>query len=296
MDWDDLHTFLAIARHGTLSAAARALGVTQPTMGRRLAALEARSGARLLQRHPQGYALTTLGEAVLGNAERIEAEVLSAERTITGRDVALAGIVRVTTVDTLAAHILTPALASLQCAHPGIVVELISDQRSLSLSKREADIAVRMTRFEGHELVSRKLGSLELGVYASTTYLARHPLTQTAHKLVTVIEDQAHLPEAVWLQAQFPAATIAFRSNSREAQLWAAKSSIGIAALACYRADSQPELVRVHPEGPALTRDVWLGVHSDMHHMPRIRAVIDAIVAAFSHERTPRVTHSPPTV
>lgn len=101
MDWDDLRTFLAIARHGTLSAAARSLSVTQPTMGRRLAAMEGRTGARLLQRLPGGYALTPLGETVLGNAERIEAEVLAAERTITGKDIALEGVVRLTTVDTL---------------------------------------------------------------------------------------------------------------------------------------------------------------------------------------------------
>ena len=100
MDWDDLRTFLAIARHGTLSAAARALGVTQPTMGRRLTAMESRTGARLLQRLPGGYALTPLGETVLGNAERVEAEVLAAERTITGKDVAIEGLVRLTTVDT----------------------------------------------------------------------------------------------------------------------------------------------------------------------------------------------------
>jgi len=112
MEWDDLKTFLAIARYGTLSAAARALGVTQPTMGRRLHAMEDRTGARLLQRLPGRFALTPLGESVLGNAERIEAEALSAERTITGRDVALAGVVRLTTVDTLAARIVTPALVS----------------------------------------------------------------------------------------------------------------------------------------------------------------------------------------
>lgn len=113
MDWDDLRTFLAIARHGTLSAAARALGVTQPTMGRRLSAMEDRTGARLLQRLPGGYALTPLGETILGNAERVEAEVLAAERTITGKDIALEGLVRLTTVDTLAARIVTPALADL---------------------------------------------------------------------------------------------------------------------------------------------------------------------------------------
>lgn len=275
MDWDDLRTFLAIARHGTLSAAARALGVTQPTMGRRLAAMEARSGARLLQRLPGRYALTSLGEAVLGNAERIEAEALAAERTITGRDVALEGIVRLTTVDTLAARIAAPALAALQRRHPGIVVELVPDTRQLSLSKREADIALRMSRFERHEVAARRVGQMALGLYATPDWQNR--IKAGAVRLVTVLEDQAHLPEAKWLQQMFPDASVGFRSNSREVQLWAAKSGAGVAALARYRADEEPGLVRLFPEEPDLVRDIWLGVHVDMRHMPRVRAVMDAI-------------------
>jgi DNA-binding transcriptional LysR family regulator len=280
MDWDDLRTFLAIARHGTLSGAARALKVTQPTMGRRLAAMEDRTGARLLQRLPGGFALTPLGESVLGNAERIEIEALSAERTITGRDVALEGVVRLTTVDTLAARVVTPALVALQQVHPGIIVELVPDTRTLSLSKREADIALRMSRFEGHEVVARKVGTLALGLYATPNWVgAEQP------RLVTVLDDQAHLPEAKWLVKQYPGANIAFRSNSREVQVWAAKSGAGIAAIARYRADCEPDLVRLRPDLPSLTRDIWLGVHSDMRHMPRIRAVMDAIIAALGEQQ-----------
>lgn len=281
MDWDDLRTFLAIARHGSLSGAARALGVTQPTMGRRLSAMEQRTGARLLQRLPGGYALTPLGESVLGNAERIEMEALAAERVITGRDVALAGTVRLTTVDTLAARIVAPALAALQRRHPGIIVELVPDTRTLSLSKREADIAIRLSRFEGHDVVARKVGAIALGLYASPEWQDR---SDDDVRLVTVLDDQAHLPEAVWLREIFPKATIAFRSNSREVQLWAAKSGAGIATIACYRADAEPGLVRLRPEIPALTRDVWLGVHGDMRHMPRIRVVMDAIITALAQQ------------
>jgi DNA-binding transcriptional LysR family regulator len=135
--------------------------------------MEQRTGARLLQRLPGGYALTPLGESVLGDAERIEMEALSAERTITGRDVALAGTVRLTTVDTLAARIVVPALAALQKQHPGIIVELVPDTRSLSLSKREADIALRLSRFEGHDIVARKVGAIALGLYASPEWVGR---------------------------------------------------------------------------------------------------------------------------
>ncbi len=279
MDWDDLRTFLAVARHGTLSGAAKALGVTQPTMGRRLAALEERTGARLLQRMPGRYALTALGEAVLGNAERIEAEALAAERTITGRDVALEGIVRVTTVDTLAARLLAPALAELQVKHPGILVELVPDTRSLSLSKREADIAVRMSRFEGHEVAARRVGTMAIGLYAAPQWQSR--LDDGNVRLVTVLDDQSHLPEATWLRDAFPEAKIGFRSNSREVQLWAAKSGAGIAALARYRADDEPGLVRIDRGKPDLLRDIWLGVHMDMRHMPRVRAVTDAVSGAL---------------
>jgi DNA-binding transcriptional LysR family regulator len=279
MDWDDLRTFLAIARHGTLSAAARSLGVTQPTIGRRLAAMEDRTGARLLVRLPGGYALTPLGETILGNAERVEAEVLAAERTITGKDVALEGVVRLTTVDTLAARIVTPALAALQVKHPGIVVELVPDMRSLSLSKREADIALRMTHFEGHEVAARRVGALAMGFYASPEWEARIEKEQV--RLVTVLDDQSHLPEAKWLRDAFPDAAIGFRSNSREVQFHAALAGAGVAALARYRADAEPGLVRLHSGRPDLVRDVWLGVHVDMRHMPRVMAVTDAVVEAL---------------
>lgn len=279
MNWDDLRTFLAVARHGTLSAAARALGVTQPTMGRRLAAMEERTGARLLQRHPGRYALTPLGEAVLGNAERIEAEVLAAERTITGRDAALEGAVRLTTVDTLAARIVAPALAALQRRHRGIVIELVPDTRSLSLSRREADIALRMSRFEGHEVVSRRAGRLAMGIYATSEWAGR--LNEEPVRLITVLDDQAHLPEAQWLQEIFPDGIVGFRSNSREVQLQSALAGAGVAALARYRADAEPGLVRLCQDRPSLVRDVWLGVHADMRHMPRVRAVMEAILGAM---------------
>ncbi len=279
MQWDDLQTFLAIARHGTLSAAARDLGVTQPTMGRRLAAMEQRMGARLLQRLPGRYALTALGESVLANAERIDAEAHAAERTIVGRDIALEGIVRVTTVDALADRVVTPALARLQQAHPGIFVELIPNERALSLSKREADIALRMSRFEGHEIFARKAGSLALGIYATAEWRNREGAQA---RLITVLDDQEHLPEARWLRELYPEAPAGFRSNSREVMLAAAISGAGIAVLPRFRADSEPGLVQLHPESPDRVRDVWLGVHADMRHMPRIRAVMDAILAQFN--------------
>lgn len=283
MDWDDVRSFLAIARARSLSGAARDLGVRQSTMSRRLEALEARAGARLLQKTPRGYELTPLGEAVLGNAERMEAEAIAVERMVQGRDVALSGVVRLTTVEVIANLLLPGAIAALQAKYPGIEVDVLSDSRSLNLSKREADLAIRMTRFEGNELVTRRMGLAGNALYASPAYVAAHdgPLGDEGHAVITVMEDQAHLPEPRWLAEQVPQARVAMRSNSRDAQLAAVRAGIGIACLPCFLADGAVGVMRLAQAGLGPVREVWLGVHADLRHMPRIRAVIEALDAVF---------------
>jgi DNA-binding transcriptional LysR family regulator len=283
MDWDDVRSFLAIARMRTLSGAARSLGVRQSTMSRRLEALESRAGARLLQKTPSGYELTALGEAVLGNAERMEAEAIAVERTVQGRDVALSGVVRVTTVDVMASRFMPAAIARLQQRYPGISVDVMSERRSLSLSRREADLAIRMVPFEGRELVSRRMGRSSSAIYASPDYLARmgRDLTSTDHCVVTVLDDQAHMPEARWLAQVLPHARVAMRSNSFEALAGASMAGLGLTVLPCYLGDWMRGLEKVVTEGSP-PREIWLGVHPDLRHMPRIRAVIEALDAEFA--------------
>ena len=282
MDWDDVRSFLAIARTRTLSGAARELGVRQSTMSRRLEALEAKAGAQLLQRTPRGYALTSLGEAVLGNAERMEAEAIAVECIVQGRDVALTGVVRLTTVEIIANQLIPSAMARLQAKYPGITLDVLSETRSLNLSKREADMAIRMTRFEGNELVTRRMTTAANALYASDGYLAGHDgaLAGEGQAVVTVLEDQAHLPEARWLAEQMPGARVALRSNSRDAQLAAVRAGLGVACLPCFLADGVAGVTRISEIGPQ--REVWLGVHADLRHMPRIRAVIDALDGEFA--------------
>ena len=285
MDWDDVRSFLAIARARSLSGAARELDVRQSTMSRRLEALEMRAGARLLQRTPRGYELTPLGEAVLGNAERMEAEAIAVERLVQGRDVALSGVVRLTTVEAVAERIVPAALVRLHARYPGITVDLMSDPRSFNLSRREADVAIRMTRFEGNELVSRRLGVAAMALYASTDYIARMgPLTATpdgGHCVVTVLEDQDHLPEARWLDVRVPRARRAVRTNNRNGQLAAVSAGLGIACLPCFMADGASGVERLTDPGEGPSREIWLGVHEDLRHMPRIRAVIEALDHGF---------------
>src|SRR3954470_4111321 len=162
LDWDDLRVVLAVARGGTLSAAARALGITQPTVGRRIDGFERAVGARLFQRRPSGYVLTAAGRAVAGHAERIEREALAAERAITGRDAGLQGAVRITASEWLIARVIGPVLAGLIDRHRGLVIDLIADPRHLNLARREADIALRPRPFEQQAVHHRRLVRIEL--------------------------------------------------------------------------------------------------------------------------------------
>lgn len=280
LDWNDLRTFLAVARHGNLSAAARALKVTQTTMGRRLEALHQRAGTRLLQKTPGGFVLTPSGERVLGNIERMEAEALAVERAITGQDAKLEGEVRITTVETFGARVLVPLFAELRLRQPQLAIELITDTRALSLSRREADIALRLAEFEQHEAVVRRVGDMAFAVYAGRAYLEAHGQPDfgegaAGHCVVTLQDDLALLPEARWLTGLTQQAMVVLRSNSRDAHVQAAKAGYGVACLPCYLADEEPDLVRLDTPSKPVVRGIWMGVHRDTRHVPRIRIVLE---------------------
>lgn len=272
----------------SLSAAARELRVTQSTVGRRLASLEGGLGARLLHRTPEGYRPTLAGEAIMAQAERVEAEVLAVERTVGGRDAQLEGRVRVTAVDTLASHVLVPCFAALQTGSPEVALELVADVRHLSLAMREADIAVRLAPFEGHDLVVRRIGQLAHGLYASPAYLERHGAPDfgagcAGHRLVAGL-DGAEVPQLDgWLAAIAPRATVALRTDSPEAQLQGALRGAGMACLSRLRGDAAGARLRrlEPPEAEAAAVGIWLAVHKDNRRTPRIRLVVDAVVAAF---------------
>jgi len=283
LDWDDLRTFLMIARHRTLSAAARALHVRQPTMGRRLEALEQRAGATLLQKTPTGYVLTAAGEAVLGSVERIEAETQTVERLIAGKDLRLEGAVRLTTVETLAAEVLSPVIAAFRLSHPAVQVEIVAGTRSLSLTKREADVALRVARFSQGDLIAWKVGEIAYGLYASRAYLERQGAPEwerggEGHGLILTEPDLLETPEMRWLLHLAPLASVVAVSNSRLMHRAAARDGMGIACLARYLGDSDAGLVRLPVTTEAEpVRDLWLGVHSDMRNVPRIRLFVDAL-------------------
>jgi len=286
LDWDDLQYFLAIARQGSLSAAAKILRVTQSTMSRRLDALEQRMGATLLQKTPSGYVLTSVGVAVLGNVERIESEALAVERVITGRDVRLEGTIRITTVETFAVEVLSGAFAEFRLKYPGIQLELITGTRNLSLTMREADVALRLTRLTQNDLAIRRVADLSVGLYASSAYLERrgHPdfaAGGSGHDILTATDELAGTPDSIWFAGLFPKATVAFRSNSRYALRAAAEAGMGLVCLVRYLGDTQ-RLVRLDPPVPPPSREVWLAVHNDIRHTPRIRALTDFLTESLT--------------
>jgi DNA-binding transcriptional LysR family regulator len=292
LDWDDLRFFLAIARKGSLTAASRELRVAQSTVGRRLASLETGLGVRLLHRTPDGYVLTLAGEGVRVQAERVEAEVLGVERTVGGRDTKLEGMVRVTSSETFAAHVLAPCFAALQVQHPGILVELVPCAQPLSLSMREADIAVRLTPAHQNDLVVRRVGRVAYGLYASRGYLERHGDPDfeagcAGHRLMTLIGDIDQDAQGRWITDLAARASLGLQTSSQEALLSAACSDGGLACLARFHADPVPNLHRLMTPIPAPATNIWLAVHKDSRGTPRVRAALSAIAEAVrAHSAT----------
>ncbi|GAA0707651.1 LysR family transcriptional regulator [Dokdonella soli] len=296
IDWEDLRYFLAIARAGNLSAAARVIGTTQPTMGRRIEAFEHRLGTRLFLRTPDGFVPTASGRALLAHAARMEDEALAAERVASARDNGLSGTLRITAPEWLAARVLAPLLGPFCTLHPALTIALIGESRRFDLSRGEADIALRLARFEQQELAQRRVADFAFGLYAAPAYLERNGAPDfdaacAGHTLVTTTEDLADVADAIWLRQHAARAHIAFRSNSREAQAAAAIAGAGLACLARVHGDALAGLrfVPVPVEVPA--RPLWLGLHADARDTPRVRAAVDFLAGKLH-----RIAHAPDAV
>jgi len=287
--WDDVRFFLAVARAGSLSAAARALGVGHVTVGRRITVLEKRLGVTLLARTPDGFATTSAGEAILRQSMAMENAALDLERVAAGRDSLATGSVRVTTTDALGYQLVVPAIAALRHAHPDLQVDLILGVRSLDIARRDADLAVRFARPASSDLVCRKLGEVGFSLYATRRYLAKSGIPKrglglAGYDLITFAGAPAAI-SPVFMGESLEGARIALRCNNPLIQLKAAADDIGIAELACFLGDTAPDLVRVWPRETPAHRTVWLIVHQDMRHSARIRVVSTAIGDIFRRRR-----------
>jgi DNA-binding transcriptional LysR family regulator len=284
VEWEDLRYFLAAARHGSLSGAARSLRTTQPTMGRRLENFEKRMGAQLFQRMPAGLLLTEAGRLILPHAERMEDIALAAERAVTGRDAGLTGTVRISAPEWFAIRILAPLLGAFCTAHAAITVELTADARLVNLMRRETDLAFRFQEFTQDGIYQRKVSELPFGLYAAPDYLKKYGEPDFARRglgsmLLTVGHQLGEIvAETDWIDAMLGEARIVCRSESRESLAAAAVSGGGLVCLPDALAARWPSLVRVETTTPIPARQIWLGVHADSRSIPRVRVLADALV------------------
>ena len=278
MEWSDLKLFLAIARFGTLGASARSLGLTQPTMGRRLRALEASLGQTLFQRTTDGFVLTDEGTAVFAGAERIEEEALAMERVLAGGSRQLDGFLRLSSSDWFGAHVLSPVLAEFSQVHPKVEIELLTDSRLLNLSRREADLVFRIRPFTEAEVISRKLIHIEYGLYIRRG--APHPEAGdgTGARLITMDEAFSDMPDVGWLQRLLPRADTVMRSNSRDVQAALCANGAGLAVLPRPLGDSLAVVELVDLGEPPPGRNTWVGYHRDMKRLARLRALLDLVI------------------
>jgi DNA-binding transcriptional LysR family regulator len=280
LDSDQLRIFLAIIRAGNTVGAARRLGIDHSTVSRRLTALERTLGTRLFDRSPRGLAPTTAASALIGHAERIERELIAAADSMAGRDTEAAGVVRLATPEAFGTYFVAPHVAELQVRHPRLVLELAPETRSISLSKREADIAITVRPPPRGRLVARKLTDYRLGLFASPSYIAAHTPIETVgdlaeHHLVSYIDELLDYPELNALEQVRPGAITAFRSSSSMAQQAAVAAGTGIGMLHCIAAEQDARLVRVLGDTIEVKRSYWLVLHADLQRTPRIRAVTD---------------------
>lgn len=290
MDWDDLRYFLAVARTGRLTAAARRLGADHATVSRRVAALEGALQARLFERSPRGYALTEAGERLVARAEEMESAAQRMQNEIAGEKLSLGGAVRIGAPDGFGSFFLAPRLPALGARHPDLELQLVATPRIFSLSKREADIAVGLARPTEGRLAARKLIDYRLHLYAAERYLAeagpiRSPDDLKRCRIIGYIPDLIYAEELDYLPGVGADLKPAFESSNLVAQYRAAQAGAGLCILPDFMAREDPSLKPVLPEEIGLTRTFWLILHADLRDVLRIRTVADFIVEAVEKER-----------
>ena len=285
----DLPLILALSRSGTLAGAAQRLHVDLSTVFRRLNALETRLAVRLFDRSPRGYRLTSAGERAAAAAERVESELLSLDREITGRDQQLSGVLRVTASETLSHAVLPRLFAQFHAAHPRIQLVLEIDNRVLDLSRREADVALRVRRPTDPDLFGRRLTGVSWAFYAAISAggsLRRDGRSfNFARHAVIGWDEPARIVASDWIAERVPAERIVYRSNSLVNQLMAARAGVGIALLPCYLADQDAGVRRISPVLPDLGSELWIVTHQDLKNTARVRAFLGVIGDAIAAQR-----------
>jgi DNA-binding transcriptional LysR family regulator len=284
-NWNDLRYFVAVARHGSSTAAGRALAVDQSTVQRRLAQLEQRLGQAVVQKQPTGYRLTAFGEQLLPHARRVEEAVVALQQAVQSSARELTGVVRVTCPEPIVARLTaSPLLERFRALHPGLQVEFLMSDRYLDLAKGEADVALRSGDTVDNALVGRKIGDSIWAVYAHRSYVARHGSPASVddlrqHPLVGFDETLSGHRVAAWLREVAPGTRRAASANSVLGLVQSVKAGVGFGPLPIALGDAEPELVRVLGPVPELTRIWRILTTRQFRRTPRVAAFFDFMVS-----------------
>lgn len=284
MDWDDVPVFLAVARQGSLRQAARDLGISQPTVGRRLRALEHVLGNPLFERLPDGHRLTAEGAALKPIAEAMEEQALALARRGAAADVR-PGPVRISAASWPAAF-LARHIGGAGKPLPAPEIELVVSSETANLARREADLAIRHGLPETGDLITAKIGAMACGLYGSADYVARHPAAATEDRyrlcdFVGFTDEYRHFITMRWLAERLGPRRAAFRAESTALQHEAIRAGAGLGFLPCYIGDADPALSRVLAPITELEADYWVIVHRDLRDAPGVRVVIDWATGLF---------------
>lgn len=281
-DWNDLRYFLAIAHGGSTGSAAKALGVNQSTVQRRLRALEAALDCALAERQAGGYRLTAHGQQLLAYAEQVETTVNALQRQSAKLDNPATGLVKLTSHVTVGQRIIKSGfLDRFHTQHPRIMIELIMDQRVLDLSRGEADIAIRGGTLDGDPaLVGRKIAEVPWGIYASRSFVERYgrpskPTDIDNFSIIELVDEIEALPAARWMKTHAPTARVTARCSNVPSVHLAIKSGAGIAPLPAVYAAADEELVCLMGPLTELNYPIFLLAHRDLRHLPRVDAVFE---------------------
>jgi len=286
-DWALYRSFLAVLQEGSLSGAARALGLTQPTVGRQVEALEQALGLSLFTRSLHGLAPTEAAAELQAHAEALAASAAALLRAASGRGAELRGTVRVTASEIIGGEVLPPTIARLQQTHPGLVIELVLSNRVEDLLRREADIAVRMVAPTQEPLVARRIGTVQLGLFAHRDYLHGRGVPKnmdelSEHLLIGYDKETAFTRAVRARGVPLNRGMFTLRTDSDLASLSALRSGCGIGVCQLPLAARTPALSRVLPGAFKFPLEIWIAMHSDLRSNRRCRVVFDALAAGLT--------------
>ena len=291
--WDDFKLVRLISEAKGLAGAAARLGVNHSTVFRRLGQLEEALGTKLFERHRTGYTLTTAGEEMAALAERMDEDVASFARKLAGQAISPAGELRVTTNDTLLAHLLTPIFARFLAQCPDVRLDIVLSNQALNLSKRDADVAIRATDNPPETLVGRRAATIAWALYgraadfpqAGSAAADGSAIDLSGRRWVSLADSFAAFKAVRYVREQGPPERMVYKVNTVLGLTEAVEAGIGVGPLPCFIADARPGLVRLAPPNPDFSTGLWLLTHPDLRHSARVRAFLDFTAAEVARQR-----------